>query len=98
MPLYQGKGNDGFFMIRKVPKVFLNISTLLRKIHFDNILPLLPGVYWASNKKDELIVDLKIARFFTKNFFHLLGYRSRQIDKTHFRVKNREAASRDSEY
>lgn len=98
MPLYQGKGNDGFFMIRKVPKVFLNISTLLRKIHFDKILPLLPGVKWASIKEDELIVDLKIARFFTKNFLHLLGYRSRQIDKTHFRVKNREAASRDSEY
>ncbi len=98
MPLYQGKGNDGFFMIQRIPKIFLNISKVLRKIHFDRILPMLPGVHWASNKKDELVVDLKIARFFTKKFLHLLGYRSRSIDKTHLRIKNREAVSRDSEY
>lgn len=98
MPLYQGKGNDGFFMIRKVPRVFLKLSALLRKIRFDKVLPMLPGVKWASNNKDELIVDLTIAKYFTKNFFHLLGYRSRTEDTTHLRVKNREAASRDSEY
>lgn len=98
MPLYQGKGNDGFFLVRKVPKVFLYISSVLRKVRFDNLLTLLPGVRWASTKKDELKVNLKIARFFTKNFFHLLGYRSRTISKTHVMVKNREAASRASEY
>ena len=98
MPLYQGKGNDGFFMIRKTPRVFLRISSVLRKIRFDKILPLLPGIHWASDKKDELIVNLKIARFFTKKFLHLLGYRSRQVDKTHLRVKNREAASRNEAY
>ncbi len=98
MPLYQGKGNDGFFMIRKIPKVFLRISTLLRKIHLDRVLPLLPGVSWNSSKKDELVVDLKIARFFTRNFLHLLGYRNKRMDKTHLRVKNRESASRHTEY
>ncbi len=98
MPLYQGKGNDGFFLIRKVPKVFLKVSTFLRKIRFDKILPLLPGVSWTSDKKDELLVNLKVARFFTRDFLHLLGYRSRQIDKHYLRIKNREAASRDSEY
>tara|TARA_R110002124_G_scaffold138798_1_gene302839 strand:- start:66105 stop:67295 length:1191 start_codon:yes stop_codon:yes gene_type:complete len=98
MPLYQGKGNDGFFLIRKVPKVFLKLSTFFRKIRFDKILPILPGVRWTSDKKDELIVNLKIARFFTKDFLHLLGYRSRKIDKNYLRVKNREAAARDSEY
>lgn len=98
MPLYQGKGNDGFFMIRKVPKVFLTISKLLRNIKFDSFLTLLPGVSWASSKKNELIVNLKVARFFTKNFLHLLGYRSRHVDKSNLIVKNREAASRESEY
>ena len=98
MPLYQGKGNDGFFMIRKTPKIFLQISLLLRKIHFDKILPLLPGVRWSSEIKDELVVNLKVARFFTRNFLHLLGYRSKQQDKTHLRVRNREVASRDAEY
>lgn len=98
MPLYQGKGNDGFFMIRKTPRIFLRISSVLRKIRFDKILPLLPGVQWASDKKDELVVNLKVARFFTKKFLHLLGYRNKQIDKTHLRVKNREAASKDADY
>lgn len=98
MPLYQGKGNDGFFIIRKVERMFLNLSAILRTIRFDKILPLLPGVRWASEKKDKLVVDLKIARYFTKQFFHVLGYRSRQIDRTHLRMKNREAASRTDDY
>jgi len=98
MPLYQGKGNDGFFEIRSVPKVFLNLSLVLRKFKFDHLLPLLPGVRWASSKKNELVVNLKIARLFTRQFFHLLGYRSKQLDKAHLRVKNREAASRKNEY
>ena len=98
MPLYQGKGDDGFFAIRRVPKVFLNLSAVLRTIRFDKILPLLPGVNWVNGKKDELIVNLKVARFFSKQFFHLLGYRSKQIDETHLRMKNREAASRTKDY
>jgi len=98
MPLYQGKGNDGYFVIQKTPKLFLNISTILRKTRFDKILPLLPGVQWSSTKQDELIVNLKIARFFTRKFLHLLGYRNKKVDETHLRVKNREAASKASEY
>ncbi len=98
MPLYQGKGNDGFFEIRHVPKVFLNLSGVLRTIRFDKLLPLLPGVKWSNSKKEKLNVNLKVARFFSKQFFHLLGYRSKQIDKTHLRMKNREAASRKSDY
>ena len=98
MPLYQGKGNDGFFEIRSVPKVFLNLSAVLRTVRFDKLLPILPGVTWSNNKKEKLIVNLKVARFFSKQFFHLLGYRSKQIDETHLRMKNREAASRKSDY
>jgi hypothetical protein len=98
MPLYQGKGDDGFFEIRSVPKVFLNLSAVLRTIRFDKLLPLLPGVTWSNNKKEKLIVNLKVARFFSKQFFHLLGYRSKQIDSTHLRMKNREAASRTRDY
>ncbi len=98
MPLYQDQGNDGFFAIKRTPKFFLKLSTVLRKIRFDRILPLLPGVTWSSEKKDELTVNLKIAHFFSKQFFHLLGYRSRQIDKTHLSIKNRETASKIKEY
>ncbi|MEK6482543.1 succinylglutamate desuccinylase/aspartoacylase family protein [Catalinimonas sp. 4WD22] len=98
MPLYQSQGNDGFFLIRKIPPVFLQLSAFLRKFHFDHVLPLLPGVRWLSDQHDALRVNQNVARFFARQFFHLLGYRSRQLDKNHLIMKNREAASREQEY
>lgn len=93
MPRYQVQGNDGFFFIRRISPFFLTLSASLRKIRFDRILPLLPGIRWTSDKQDELVVNRKVARLFTKQFFHLLGYRSRQIGDTHLVVKHREAVS-----
>ncbi len=98
MPLYQNQGTDGFFIIRPIPKIFLRISAMLRKVGFDKYLTLLPGVKWKSERKDALMVNQKLARFFTKDFFHLLGYRSKKLDKNHFIMKNREVASRRSDY
>jgi hypothetical protein len=98
MPRYQNVGEDGFFEIRRVPPFMLRLSAILRKIYFENLLVLLPGVKWESSKHDALMVDRKIARFFAKQFFHLLGYRSRRVNKTHLIMKNREAASREEEY
>lgn len=98
MPLYQSQGSDGFFAVRRVPKFFLDLSARLRGWRFDKVLPLLPGIHWESEKQDTLIVDRRVARFFAKQFFHLLGYRSRRVDKTHLRVRNREAASRTTDY
>jgi predicted deacylase len=98
MPRYQNVGEDGFFEIRKVSPFLLRLSAVLRKIYFENLLVLLPGVKWESKKHDALIVNRKVARFFAKQFFHLLGYRSRRVNKTHLVMKNREAASREKEY
>ena len=98
MPRYQNVGEDGFFEIRKVSPFMLRLSVVLRKIYLENMLVLLPGVRWESSKHDALMVDRKIARFFAKQFFHLLGYRSRRVNKNHLVMKNREAASREKEY
>lgn len=98
MPRYQNVGEDGFFEIRKVSPFSLRLSAVLRKIYFENILVLLPGVRWESSKHDALIVNRKVARFFAKQFFHLLGYRSKRVNKNHLIMKNREAASREKEY
>jgi len=89
MPLYQDIGEDGFFIIRKVNAFFLRLSAILRKMKVDNILVLFPGLNWEDKRKHVLKVDLKIARYFAKQFFHLLGYRSRQIDRTHLKLYNR---------
>ncbi len=98
MPLYQSKGYEGFYYIRSIPYFFLWISKYLRKLRVDALLAILPGVKWASAKKDALYVDRRIARFFAKSLFHLLGYRTREIDESHLVLKNRERNSKSSNY
>jgi hypothetical protein len=98
MPLYQQQGNDGFFIIRRVSPFFLGLSKLLRRTRIDRVLPLLPGVRWLTEKHEVLSVNRRIARFMTKPFFHLLGYRSRQVDRDQLVMKNRESASRTADY
>ena len=98
MPLYQDKGYEGFYFIRSIPYFFLWLSKYLRKLRVDDFLALLPGVKWASAKKDALYVDKRIARFFAKSFFHLLGYRTREMDRTHLVLKNRERNSKAMDY
>ncbi|MEQ9187199.1 MAG: succinylglutamate desuccinylase/aspartoacylase family protein [Cryomorphaceae bacterium] len=98
MPLYQSQGEEGFFAIRSVPVLFLRLSAFLRTLKVDRILALLPGVKWTSESRDSLLVNRKIARFFTKQFFHLLGYRSRLRDKDYYIMKSREAASKRKVY
>ncbi len=98
MPLYQTQGIEGYFTIRRIPSIYLVLSGLLRKFRLDKWLTILPGIKWQDPKKHTLRVNQKIAFLFTKQFFHLLGYRSRRIDKTHLIMKNREEESRDAEY
>jgi hypothetical protein len=98
MPLYQKIGEEGFFIIKPIKPFFLKLSEFLRRIKFDSFLVILPGVSWANKQKQVLLVNLKIAKFFAKSFFHLLGYRSQKIDATHLRLSNRERASKNSMY
>ena len=48
MPLYQSKGNDGYFLIRKIPGWTMKLSAIVRKWKLDRILIILPGVKWAK--------------------------------------------------
>lgn len=98
MPLYQKQGEDGFFIIKKVNAVFLKLSTFFREIHMDYLLPLLPGIHWVSKTRDALKVNLKIARFFAKKLFHLMGYRSKQVNDKYMIIRNREARARKNDY
>jgi succinylglutamate desuccinylase len=75
MPLYQTLGDDGFFLTRDVRPFWLWLSALLRRLRFDRLAPLLPGVRRHPQLEDHYLVDPKIARFFTVEIFHLLGYR-----------------------
>ncbi|MBT8271014.1 MAG: succinylglutamate desuccinylase/aspartoacylase family protein [Bacteroidia bacterium] len=98
MPLYQNKGKEGFFIIRKIKPFFLRLSELLRKRKADGLLVILPGVSWQDKSNGTLRVNLKIARFFTKQFFHLLGFRSKFTDETHLKLNNRERVTKIEMY
>jgi len=75
MPRYQNKGLDGFFMGRSIEPFWLRISAAMRRLHLERIVSLLPGVHIEASGANVLAVDTRIARFFTTDFFHLLGYR-----------------------
>ena len=96
MPLYQEQGEEGFFLIRRIAPWALRLSAWLRRFRFQNGLAILPGIRWADDKT--LLVDLRIARFFSKKIFHLLGFRSRHRGKTHLLLTNRERTARNADY
>jgi hypothetical protein len=81
MPLYQSKGKDGFFIIRAVSPFWLELSAGLRRLNIYHLLPLLPGVNKVKSDINVLAINTKIAKFLSKEFFHLFGYRkSRRVD------------------
>ncbi|NKI31278.1 succinylglutamate desuccinylase/aspartoacylase family protein [Croceivirga thetidis] len=98
MPLYQDKGDEGFYFIRGIPNFFLALSKYLRKLALDRCLSLLPGITWTSSRRESMVVNRKVARFFAKSFFHLFGYRTREIDTNHLVLKSRERNSKTLEY
>ncbi|MCA9733436.1 MAG: succinylglutamate desuccinylase/aspartoacylase family protein [Deferribacteres bacterium] len=75
MPLYQGLGNDGFFMTRPINKFWLRVSTVMRYIQVNKLVHFLPGVTKHPAKKNTLIVDTHVAKWFVVEIFHLLGFR-----------------------
>ena len=84
MPLYQKMGDDGFFVISRISKFWLKASRIARKLHFHQLLRLLPGVKSDKRKPYTLIVNAKTARFLATDIFHLFGYRKKVIEKDKF--------------
>lgn len=75
LPLYQGQGEDGFFLGREVKRRWLRLSTLFRMLRLDRLMPLLPGVSKHSSMPEALHADPKIVRWFAAELFHLMGYK-----------------------
>ena len=98
MPLYQKKGSEGFFVIKSINTMFLQLSVWLRLLKADNLLSILPGIIWHNKEQGVLKVNLNVAKFFAKPFFHLLGYRSKQTDATHLLLYNRERVAKTEMY
>ena len=75
LPSYQGLGDDGFFLGRRVKRMWLRVSSVVRKMHMEVFLPLLPGVRRDPTDARTILVDPKVARYIVLKIFHLFGYR-----------------------
>jgi len=75
LPLYQSQGSDGFFLVKKIWPVWLRLSKLLRSLHLDSYIHLLPGVNEHPTQDRAFLVNSTVARWRTVEIFHLLGYR-----------------------
>lgn len=77
LPLYQEQGEDGFFLIRPVRPFWLKVSDIARRMGLPGIVPHLPGVQRHPERPDWIVVHQRVARFYTREVFHLLGFRTR---------------------
>ena len=75
MPLYQKQGAEGFFIVQRVHFFWLKFSALVRHLHFERFLHLLPGVERDPERHNTFIVDRQTARWMARELFHLLGFR-----------------------
>lgn len=79
MPLYQPLGDDGYFLVRRVRPIWLAISKGLRTIRGEKILRWLPGVRVDRENPRRLVVNQRVARYLSREIFHLFGYHRQEI-------------------
>jgi succinylglutamate desuccinylase len=94
MPLYQEQGEDGFFLVQSVQPVWLEISTTLRRLRLERILHWLPGIRRDPTEPSTFEVNGRIARWFTLEIFHLLGFRRLAQEGRKLKLSRRHHDSR----
>lgn len=75
LPLYQGLGDDGFFIGNRIRRFYYHLSSVMRRLGLSHLLPLLPGVSRYHRDINTLSISRKI---FHSRWIHLLyfmGYR-----------------------
>ena len=80
LPLYQKEGEDGFFLAAAVRPFWIQLSAWIRPLRLDRLFHWLPGVRRHPEEEGVLLVNRKIARWYTLELFHLLGFRRRPSD------------------
>ncbi len=78
MPLYQKQGDDGFFVVQKVSVFWLWLSALLRYARAGRIAHWLPGIDRVDGEEHRVLVYRRVARWYSLEFLHLLGFRRRE--------------------
>jgi len=78
MPLYQSKGDDGFFIVKKIARFWLGVSFIFRMLNLYRILGLLPGVRKFMGNNHIMVVNKDIAKWYSVEILHLMGYRRKK--------------------
>jgi succinylglutamate desuccinylase len=89
LPLYQGQGDDGYFVSRGVAPLWLQISRTVRRLRLFGLMRLLPGVRATKRDPEVLIVNTRIARLYPLDVFHLFGFRKVRQNGTYLIVSRR---------
>jgi succinylglutamate desuccinylase len=74
LPLYQGLGSDGFFWGHAMSRARMRADELLRRLHVDRLLPLLPGVTRDGHDPSRLLVR-EVGLRYPRGLLHTFGYR-----------------------
>lgn len=75
LPLYQAQGDDGYFLARPVRPFWLRVARWLRALRLDAIVHWLPGVRRDPADPCTILANPGVARWWTTELFHLLGFR-----------------------
>lgn len=89
LPLYQGLGEDGFFIGRPVARFWLTVSALCRWLRLDRLVHWLPGVRRVPGDQTTVLVDKRVARWWAVEIFHLLGFRKERATACELRFQRR---------
>ncbi len=89
LPLYQGQGEDGFFLGTEINEGWLKLSARLRSRGAERWLLRLPGVRRDPDREDHLLVDRRVARLRALDLCHLFGYRRVSEAGAYLRVMRR---------
>ena len=75
LPLYQGQGDDGYFLARKIGMFWLFVAAVLRRCRLQSVLHWLPGVSQHPDQPHTLVVSRFVWWLPVREVFHLLGFR-----------------------
>jgi succinylglutamate desuccinylase len=90
LPLYQGKGDDGFFVARELRPFWLRVSAALRRLRIGRLVKYLPGVRPHPDLDGVLIVNTRIVRLYPLDTFHLFGFRKLRREGVDLLVSRRK--------
>ncbi len=80
MPLYQKKGEDGFFYVKYMSTLKLKVARILRNLHAEKALTILPGVNRVNFYT--LSIAKPIIKFIPNRLLFAFGYRkSIEVDE-----------------